>query len=56
VKTKPEYVAAMDRFEDPLYQKIAAVLPAGTKAADFIASVEITARKPGSACCWGGAC
>jgi SAM-dependent methyltransferase len=56
VKIKPEYVAALESFEDPLYQKIAAALPAGTKAADFMASVEVTARKPGQACCCSGGC
>ncbi len=56
LKIKPEYVAALESFEDPLYEKIAAALPAGTKAADFIASVEVTARKPGQACCCSGAC
>jgi arsenite methyltransferase len=54
VRVKPEYVAVMENFEDPLYQKIVAALPAGTKPADFIASVEVTARKPGTACCCGG--
>lgn len=56
IKAKPEYVAALENFEDPLYQKVAAALPAGTKAADYIASVEVTARKPGQACCCGGSC
>lgn len=51
VRIKPDYVAALESFEDPLYQKIAATLPAGTKAADFIASVEVTARKPGHGGC-----
>jgi arsenite methyltransferase len=46
VRVKPEYVSAMVSFEDPLYQKIVAALPAGTKPDDYIASVEITARKP----------
>lgn len=46
VRVKPEYVVAMEHFEDPLYQKIVALLPAGTKPEDYIASVEITARKP----------
>ena len=46
VRVKPEYVSAMVNFEDPLYQKIIAALPAGTRPDDFIASVEITARKP----------
>jgi SAM-dependent methyltransferase len=56
VRIKPEYVAAMENFEDPLYQKIVAALPAATKPADFIASVEVTARKPGHACCCSGGC
>ena len=46
VRVKPEYVSAMVSFEDPLYQKIVAALPAGASPDDFIASVEITARKP----------
>jgi SAM-dependent methyltransferase len=49
---KPEYVRALEQFEDPLYQKIAAELPAGTKASDFITSLDIQARKrPASARC-----
>jgi arsenite methyltransferase len=46
VRVKPEYVSAMVSFEDPLYQKIIAALSAGTSPDDYIASVEITARKP----------
>ena len=46
VRVKPEYVSAMVNFEDPLYQKIVAALPAGTTPDDYIASVEVTARKP----------
>jgi AhpD family alkylhydroperoxidase len=49
LKIKPEYVAAMAHFEDPLYQKIVEHLPAGTKPADYIASVEVLARKAMSA-------
>ena len=45
VRVKPEYVSAMVSFEDPLYRKIVAALPAGTSPDDFIASVEITAHK-----------
>lgn len=56
VKLKPDYIVALERFEDPLYQKIAAALPAETKAADFIASVEVVARKPGHARCCSAAC
>jgi SAM-dependent methyltransferase len=50
---KPEYVRALESFEDPLYQKIAAELPAGTKASDFITSLDIQAKKrpaPASCC------
>ena len=46
VRVKPEYVSAMVSFEDPLYQKIVAALPAGAIPDDYVASVEITARKP----------
>lgn len=43
---KPQYVDALTHFEDPLYRKIAGSLPAGTKASDFITSLDIEARKP----------
>ncbi len=56
VRVKPEYVVAMEHFEDPLYQKILASLPPGAKPQDYIASVEITARKPAGQCCCCGAC
>jgi AhpD family alkylhydroperoxidase len=46
---KPQYVEAMTRFEDPLYQKIVAQLPAGTKPSDYIVSLEVQARKPATA-------
>jgi hypothetical protein len=36
----------MVSFEDPLYQKIVAALPAGTSPDDYVASIEVTARKP----------
>jgi hypothetical protein len=42
---KPEYVASLESFEDPLYRRIAEALPAGTTAADFLTSVEVTARR-----------
>jgi SAM-dependent methyltransferase len=50
---KLEYVAALESFEDPLYRKIAAELPSGTKASDYITSLDIEARKPGvrAKCC-----
>lgn len=53
---KPEYVAAMQDVQDPLYRKIAAELPAGHSIADYVASYDIRARKGGprpksSGCC-----
>ncbi|MBX3409748.1 MAG: arsenite methyltransferase [Phycisphaeraceae bacterium] len=44
---KPEYIAAMTNWEDPLYRKIVESLPAGTSPADYITSLDITARKAG---------
>ena len=46
LKKKPEYVRALQSFEDPLYRKIAEHLPAGTTAADFLTSLDVEARKP----------
>lgn len=45
--TRPSYVEAMTHFEDPLYRKLVAHLPPGTKPADFITSLEVQARKAG---------
>ena len=47
LKAKPGYVEAMADFEDPLYLRLVSYLPAGTKPADFITSLEVQARKPG---------
>ncbi len=43
---KPGYVAAMQAAQDPLYEKIAARLPAGSSVADYVTSLDIRARKP----------
>jgi arsenite methyltransferase len=43
---KAGYVDALMQGQDPLYLKIAAQLPAGTKPGDYVTSLEITARKP----------
>jgi len=60
---KSAYIDGMVDWQDPLYQKIAAHLPARTKPSDYITSLEITGRKgrgslPGSnssrSCCFGG--
>ena len=45
LKTKPGYIEAMTGWEDPLYRKIVEHLPAGTKPADFITSLEVQAWK-----------
>jgi arsenite methyltransferase len=43
---KPGYIDGMVDWQDPLYQKIIAHLPAGTKPGDYITSLEVTAKKP----------
>ncbi|MCC6284721.1 MAG: arsenite methyltransferase [Phycisphaerales bacterium] len=40
------YVDAMTDWQDPLYQRIVAALPAGEKPSDTITSLEVRARKP----------
>ena len=45
LQQKREYVASMTSFEDPLYQRIVAALPPGTRPADYITSLNVTARK-----------
>lgn len=56
LNSKPAYVEAMTNFEDPLYQKIVAYLPAGAKPSDFITSLEVQARKPVAGCCQTDCC
>jgi arsenite methyltransferase len=56
LKSKPAYVEAMTSFEDPLYRKLVEHLPVGTKASDFITSLEVQARKPGADCCGSDCC
>jgi len=46
LERKSDYINAMTSFEDPLYRGIAAALPAGTTPADFITSLNVTARRP----------
>ena len=43
---KSGYIDSMVDWQDPLYRKIVASLPAGSKASDYITSLEISARKP----------
>jgi arsenite methyltransferase len=42
---KPGYVDAMMDWNDPLYRKIIEHLPAGTKAGDYVTSLEVAAKK-----------
>lgn len=56
LKTNPGYVEAMASFEDPLYQRLVEHLPAGTKPADFITSLEVKARKATGECCDDNRC
>lgn len=42
---KPEYIDAMTNWRDPLYQRIIGSLPAGSKASDYITSLDVSARK-----------
>ncbi|HNQ23054.1 MAG TPA: arsenite methyltransferase [Phycisphaerae bacterium] len=43
---KPDYVRTVADLQDPLYQKIAAALPPGHAPADYVTSLNVTARKP----------
>lgn len=43
---KSAYIDGMVDWQDPLYQKIIAHLPPGTKPSDYVTSLEITARAP----------
>ena len=43
---KAAYIDGMVDWQDPLYQKIIASLPAGAKASDYVTSLEVIARKP----------
>jgi len=42
---KPEYVAALSDFNDPLYQRMTESLPAGTTIAEFLTSLDVIAHK-----------
>ena len=48
LNSKAAYIDGMADWQDPLYQKIIASLPAGTKPGDYVTSLEVTARKPGA--------
>ena len=46
---KPQYIDSMTNWQDPLYRKIVAALPAGTKPSDYITNIDLSARKQGEA-------
>lgn len=48
LEPKPKYVETMSRRNTPLYQSLATHIPAGTTPADYLTSLDITARKPAS--------
>ena len=43
---KADYVAAMSNADDPLFRRVVELLPAGSKVADYVTSLDIRARKP----------
>lgn len=43
---KPGYIESMSEWQDPLYRRIVSALPPGSTPADFITSLDISARKP----------
>jgi arsenite methyltransferase len=45
LKSKSAYIDGMVDWQDPLYQRIIAHLPAGSKPSDYVTSLEVTARK-----------
>ena len=45
LKPKEGYVEALTAWNDPLYEKIVEHLPKGTGPADYVTSLEVTARK-----------
>jgi arsenite methyltransferase len=47
---KSGYIDGMIDWQDPLYKKIMAQLPAGAKPSEYITSLEVAAVKPGTAC------
>lgn len=45
LEQKGGYMTSLGDLQDPLYRKMAAALPAGTQPADFVTSLNVTARK-----------
>jgi arsenite methyltransferase len=48
LQPKPDYVEVMRLKQSPLYENIAAHIPEGTTPADYVTSLDITARKASS--------
>jgi len=46
LETKSSYIDAMTNWEDPLYQRIMAALPSGSRVCDYVTSLDVTAVKP----------
>ena len=46
LQSKSEYIDAMTSWEDPLYQRIVAALPNGSRVSEFVTSLDVTAVKP----------
>lgn len=46
LQSKSEYIDAMTSWEDPLYQRIVAALPKGSRVSEFVTSLDVTAVKP----------
>jgi len=53
---KADYVQALMGADDPLYQKIEKLFPAGESVGDVVTSVDIQASKPDESCCSDGCC
>lgn len=47
IAPRPDHDASIEACEDPLYQQLAEALPPGMALTDYLASVDVTARKPG---------
>lgn len=45
-RAKSAYIDALTDWGDPLYQRIVAALPDGSRPSDFVTSLDITARRP----------
>jgi SAM-dependent methyltransferase len=54
--SKNQYIDSMTEFQEPLYKEIVAKLPLGSKASDYITSLDIAATKPRAECCGSSCC